>query len=61
MADFIVADGTPSRNQSRPYKVLVRFASSETVEQPNVYAIILDGAAVVQMLQPTAKSTSTLW
>ena len=56
MAAFIVADGTPSRNQSTPYKVLVRCASSQTVEQPNVYAIILDGAAaaVVQMLQPTA-------
>ena len=31
--------------------------SSETVEQPSVDAIILDGAVVVQMLQPTAVST----
>ena len=32
-------------------------ASSQTVEQRNVDAIILDGAAVVQMLQPTPVST----
>ena len=32
-------------------------ASSQTVEQPSVDAIILDGAVVVQMLQPTAVST----
>ena len=31
-------------------------ASSQTVEQPSVDAIILDGAVVVQMLQPTAVS-----
>lgn len=32
-------------------------ASSQTVEQPSVDAIILDGAVVVQMLQPKAVST----
>ena len=32
-------------------------ASSQTVEQPSVDAIILDGAVVVQMLRPTAVST----
>ena len=32
-------------------------ASSQTVEQSSVDAVILDGAVVVQMLQPTAVST----
>ena len=32
-------------------------ASSQTVGQPSVYAIILDGANVVQILQPTAVRT----
>ena len=32
-------------------------ASSQTVEQPSVDAIIFDGAVVAQMLQPTALST----